>query len=531
METNPFENPKKYRDIILMNKFLDFKKKNLNGKSLVCLFLTRFCGVGCPFCFFKSAPPWRKSNIEDQFSDEGIEKFIEFSKKANLGYLLISGGGEPLNQKKHILRLVEAVPTNRIVLVTSGNWAKNYDAALKYIQDLYDAFKKRKILTTLVVRVSISEDHSIKLGTICALNIINIFDKYFKNEKNFVVQIKSFQNDPTITELLAKLPMAILSPKAKKTESDNDVLIKVIPEKYVLTLASGYEIKLGISKIFQATLKPDLNNPTKLKEAIKIFEGDLKYSEDNNSTLVFNNDGKEGLDWSINYNGNICVWQNQVRDTHMNLYEDSYEEILDVYMEDPITYSLIDKGNLYRDKIVSEVNSRAVLRAKAIGLRDASGAIIFEEEKTRLYYAIRVLQDYIIEGKIKEVSIKKWPWEILQLVSFPKEKLIMLHNHSSFNIVAQQKKKIFNKSEWYDFLELLKLAHYDLSQEDIKDALGFYNQHVEKKVYDLSEIEPQIGDVVRRLTERLTHIKPLKRLIDRGKEGESYAVLESNFGK
>jgi hypothetical protein len=76
METNPFENPKKYRDIILMNKFLDFKKKNLNGKSLVCLFLTRFCGVGCPFCFFKSAPPWRKSNIEDQFSDEGIEKFI-----------------------------------------------------------------------------------------------------------------------------------------------------------------------------------------------------------------------------------------------------------------------------------------------------------------------------------------------------------------------------------------------------------------------------------------------------------------------
>lgn len=507
---NPFANPNYYRQLILKNKLLQFPKRNLTGKSLACIFLTRFCNVGCPFCLYKSAPSWRKQNIEDQFSDEGIEKFISFSYKANLGYLLVSGGGEPLNQKKHVLKLVEHVPADRIVLVTSGNWAQNFSTGLQYVRDIYDAFKRRTTNTTVIVRVSISEGHSIKLGVKSALNLINIFDQYFHNERDFKIQIKSFENDTSLDSLLSFLPNPQIS-EPQKLVSDNDVLVKIIPKKTVLTLDSGYQINVGISKILNSDLRPCLHNVHKLEKGIKVFQDDLQFAENYNSAVAFNQNGIDGLDWSINYNGDICTWQNQVRDNYLNLYEDSYEDILEANLSDPLTYSLIDKGNLYRDQIVEEVNPRAVLRNKAIGLRDNAGTVIFEEEKTRLYYTIRALQDYISEKCITETMISAWPSEILNLVYLSKDQLIKLYHDSPFSIITQQMYKKFDEVEWYDFLELVSLGHYDVPEYQISNALEFYNTRAQVKVYDLKSIKRQSGTVERRLTERLMHIKPLKR--------------------
>lgn len=507
---NPFDTPERYRKLILESCLLSFKKIDLKGKSLACLFLTRFCTVGCPFCFFKSRPPWRKQNIEDQFSDEGIEKFIQFSKKANLGYLLISGGGEPLNQKKHILKIIEDVTADNIVLVTSGNWAQSFKAAEKYLSDIYNSSKKRLSASRVVVRVSVSEGHSIKLGVESAKNILNIFENKFANEENFILQIKAFENDKALQCLIQQFPNAKLSSIPTRLVSDNPFIIKRIPEKYLLRLESGYEITVGVSKIFHSTLKPDLNNLLNLQEAIGVVEDDVQICEEDNPAIVFNTDGTKGLDWSINFNGNICIWQNQVRDTYMNLYEDSYDKIIDTYLNDPVTYSFVHKGSRYRDNIISEINPKAVLRAKAIGLRDSTGAVLFEEEKTRLYYAIRVLQDYIEEGLIKLTSLKNWPKELSTLVRLTQEELKNLYKKSTHNIIIQQMKRPFNQDEWQDFLELIKLGHYELSKEEISKAIHFYNIHTQAQIQDLSDINPQLKDMVRRLTERLTYIKPMQ---------------------
>ena len=507
---NPFDNPEKYRKIILESCPLNFKKIDLKGKSLACLFLTRFCTVGCPFCFFKSRPPWRKQNIEDQFSDEGIEKFIKFSKDSNLGYLLISGGGEPLNQKKHILKIIEDVTADNIVLVTSGNWAQSFKAAEKYLSDIYDSSKKRSSASRIVVRVSVSEGHSIKLGVECAKNILTIFENKFANEKNFLLQIKAFENDKALQKLIQQFPNSKLSDIPTELVSDNPFIIKRIPKKYLLTLESRYKITIGVSKIFHSTLKPNLNNLLNLQEAISVVEEDVQICEEDNPSVVFNTDGTKGLDWSINFNGNICIWQNQVRDTYMNLYEDSYDKIIDTYLNDPITYSFVHKGSRYRDSIISEVNPKAVLRAKAIGLRDSTGAVLFEEEKTRLYYAIRVLQDYVEEGLIGLNSLKNWPEELSYLMGLIPEELKKLYKKSTYNIILQQMKRPFNQDEWQDFLELIKLGHYELNEEEIHKAIHFYNLHTQAPIQELSDINPQLKDMVRRLTERLTYIKSMQ---------------------
>lgn len=506
---NPFNNPEKYRAQILKSNLLNFKKKKLSGKSLACIFLTRFCSTGCPFCFYKSAPAWRKKNIEDQFDNEGVQKFIKFAKKANLGYLLISGGGEPLNQRKHILQVVEETEVDRIVLVTSANWGKNYLAAQRYVEDIYNAICRRKTPTKVVLRVSVSKGHTIKIGLQPTINLIKIFTEKYADKNNFILQIKTFDDDDTFDKILENFPNHIKS-DYDSLVTDNSVLIKKIPNRYIVKI-NNYQFVVGVSKIFNSGLQPDLHNPENLKHFIDVFNSDLQDSEDDNPAVVTNPNQENGIDWSINYNGDICTWQNQVRDNYQNLYEDIYEDIMAAYLNDPITYSFIDKGSKYRDNIVAEVDPHAVIRTKAIGLRDTSGTIIFEEERTRLYYAIRVLQDYISEGKITKECVEKWPCDIKNLVKINKIELQKLFKLSTFTIISQQKQKPFSETAWKDLFHLIKLGHYTLSKEETNNALDFYNKHSDLPVKNIEEIEVEKDNIERRLTERLMHIKPLKR--------------------
>lgn len=522
---NPFNNPSRIRELILKNKLLSFPKKNLSGKALACIFLTRFCSTGCNFCFYKSAPAWRKRNIEDQFSDEGLNKFIQFTRSANLGYLLVSGGGEPLNQRKHILQLVGEVTTNRIVLVTSANWAKNYTAAKSYIDDIYQAFKSRSTPTTLVLRVSVSVDHTKNIGLDPVINVINIFKNEYKHEANFILQIKTFDNDPTFTKVLETFPGHVIAEKEILC-SDNTTLVKKIPTKFLITI-DGYSFVMGISKIFNSGLRPNLNDKSLLLQGIEVFNEDIINSEDNKPATVFNFGEADGLNWSIDYNGNICTWQNQVRDNYMNLYEDDYVAIMNATLEDPITYSYIDKGSLYRDRIVSEVDPLAVLRTKAIGLRDTSGTIMFEEERTRLYYAIRVLQDYIEDGMISQQDFMLWPEELKQIVSCSPERLKELYFASDYSMLSQLSARSFNEIEWRDFFQLVKLGHYNLSENEIKKGLDEFNAKVMNPIKSLDTIQFEHGEIERRLTERLMHIKPLKRFYSQEtfQHEDKYAIV------
>ena len=325
--------------------------------------MTRFCTVGCKFCFFNSAPPYRKNNPDDEFNDQGIDYFLSFAQKSNLGYLLISGGGEPMNKREQILKIVEQVKSDRIVLVTSGNWARNYEIAYKYIDSIHKAIEKNIYNPKVVIRVSISDYHAVKLGTGCAENIVKVFDKFYHSSNRLLLQIKSLHKDKALRQFLQNLGGSIVSNSTEHLVSDNDVIEKIIPIKKTIRMPTGYQFILGVSEIFDSSIKPNINDKQNLDNIIDTIENDLRYSEQHNSGIVCNKDGTYGLDWSISYNGNICIWQNQAPDHYKNIYMHSYEEVYSSYFNDPLTYSLLDKGQ-YRDKIVSEVNPLAVFRAK-----------------------------------------------------------------------------------------------------------------------------------------------------------------------
>ena len=94
-------------------------------------------------------------------------------------------------------------------------------------------------------------------------------------------------------------------------------------------------------------------------------------------------------------------------DDQLNIYEDNYETALNHTLTNLITRACIDKGSKYREKIVLEISPKTVMLMKANGIRDYASAILFADAKIRLYAYIRILQDYIKQGFIKEILIKK----------------------------------------------------------------------------------------------------------------------------
>lgn len=515
-KVNIFENPEFYRKIILSyNNLLKYDIDKCKGKSLICVFFTSYCGVGCPFCFFHSPSLKKEKSIseelENHFSTEGVEKFISFANEANVGYLQISGGGEPFLEKNAIIECLKRVEADRIILVTSGSWAFDKMKAEEYLDDLYDAFNKRKSKARVTIRLSVSDYHNIKLKGKPVVNLIKIFEDKYKNDKNFTLQLKTFENDNSLVHLLNEYFSGFKLDIVEDNGSDDFNHIKIMPWKYVLTLKSGFKIIVGKSRIFNSNLRPNLYDKEEIRKSEKIYDTDLELSQKNNSSIVYNSNGINGIDWIVEYNGNVCTWQNRVQDNLLNIYEDNYNDVLRNTYSDPLTYSYIDKGAKYREKIVSEVSPKTVSLMKSVNIRDYAGTQLFFDEKIRLYYTIRVIQDYLLEGKINIDVLNEFPKELIDAIKSNLEELKCNYFKSNYSILEQELSNPVNVLEFHDFLELVKLGHFEISDYKVKEAIKYYNFISNSDINSIDEIKCSSGlEIERRLTKRMMERKKIK---------------------
>lgn len=484
-----FNQPQKFRNLILEHTPLKANREAFSGKAFICVSFTRFCPVGCKFCFFSSSPASKPKSISDAFTEEGMTKFIQFANDCNLGYLLVSGGGEPFLEIKHLLRVVEHVKSDKIVLVTSGNWAKSRGGAGNITRQVFEAFKRRKHPTKLVMRLSVDEEHARGgLGLHPAHNLISVFEENYIQEQDFTLQFHTLFDDPCIQQLYNQLGERTISIADRRLHSDAETVLKVNPAEKLLKLSSGLVIKVGYAKCFYSNIKVDLKDPAILKRNLSVFSWDMSESEGNNPSVITNLDGKIGLDFWVNFNGNVTTWGNQVPDNIYNLYEDDYDTVVENTFSDPISLAYLERGDTYRDQIINEVNPLAVLRAKATNIRDYTGALICEEATTRLYLTIRILQDYFAVGRIKQDEVDALP-QLLQSILFSsQEELKTAFKQSAYSIVDQYlDRNIANPLEWLDLLELIKLGHYDLKPEKIQIAIDRYNDLGKNTIQRLEE--------------------------------------------
>ena len=513
---NVFENPQHYRNYLInSNLHKKRKRKKIDGKSLICVFFTSYCGVGCPFCFFHSPSAKKETkeiaSRENHFSTEAVDKFIKFANDAKVGYLQISGGGEPFLEFDAILKCIEEVKAERIIIVTSGSWAYDKLNAKKYLKRLYYSTLKNNYNPRVTIRLSISKGHSLKLKEKPLINLINLFEQDYKNIKNFTLQLKTFEEDNTLEKYLKTYFKNYAIDLIEKNGTDDDKYIKVMPWKYKLKLKSGYEIIIGKSRVFNSNLRPNLHDIKSIKSNEKIYDTDLALSQNNFPSIVHNYDETEGLDWIVEYNGNVCTWQNRIQDNLLNIYEDSYSDIYNATMTDLLTYSYIDKGSKYREQIINEISSKTTSLMKAVNIRDYAGTLAFQDEKIRLYYNIRVIQDYLIDNKINISILNKLPKELISAIKLEKTELIKLYKKSKYSILSQELKLPISRENFHDFLELVKLGHYEINNYDKNKAIEIYNSISDKKISSLEDININNDiSVERRLTKRMMKRKIIK---------------------
>lgn len=528
--SNLFDDPQHWRDAILAQQDLFSRElPDFTGKSLICVFFTTYCNVGCPFCFFKSPPPGKRNeeDIEHRFSKEAVQNFIRFANQANTGYLQISGGGEPFLEKDALLRCVREIETDRIILVTSGSWACRREKAEQYLDEIAQAIAQRKTKTRVSIRLSVSQGHSIRLEDRPLLNLLSLFQEKYLDRTDFTLQLKIFQQDDTLANTLKEHYPGYRLELLGSNKSDDPAVVKVMPWKYCLTLPSGYSLVVGQSRVFEPSLRPNLYDWDTIRNTINVFEEDLCQSQQNYPSVVYNADGRKGLDWIVEYNGNVCTWQNRVQDRLLNLYEDSYAQVLHTTMQDPLTRSFIEKGAKYREEIIKEISPRTVSLMKAVSIRDYAGTLLFEDEKIRLYYTLRVLQDYMEQGQIRKEVIDALPDQIRKALNLPPEQLQMLYRAADYCVVDQELTKVHDRVLFRDFLELIRLGHYELSKDDKRRALEHYNRlcpgGTVSDFSDLPDIEEKGAE--RRLTKRVMTIKTLRRFACRQDDVKTVYLL------
>ena len=520
---NVFDNSKLYLDEITNNvKIKDIEK--LNGKSFICAFFTKKCRAGCKFCFFKSN--FRGlDDVEEsyQMTEEGFQKFIKFVNDSNNGYLLLSGGGEPFEKSDYVIRTVANAKTDRIVMVTNGFWAKDYDAAKEMIDNLHEALYSRDEIIPITLRLSCDQFHYANLGKDLYNNIIDIFTKYYPNDENFKLKIHTIIGDETILNIANEKGFTVGNDIAINT-SDNEKIFKLMPQKFKLNINDNYSIDVSAAKLFYPTVKPDLTKDINQK-ALEVFDEDIMVSESYNPARVTNINGEDGLDFWVNYNGNITTWQNEQKNKTYNLYVDDYNTIAEGSYDNILSYSVIDKGYYYRENIINEVNKQAVLRAKLSNMRDLSTSLLLNESKTDLYYAIRVLQDY--KDRINLADLNPI---IRKLIDLPKEKLIELYNQSDYSIIDEYIEDNSTEVEWRDLFDLISLGEYEASESSIQRGIDYFNKKFNTNYESIDEIESEQGSVqVDRIIEKLTRMKKEARekcMFQKGLETEDLSLIK-----
>ena len=514
-ELNVFKNPEKHIKKIFSK--VRIPEKNLTrctGKAFASVFPTKRCPAGCPHCFFQSGMGDTECPSEmAEYSEHGMEQLIKFFNQANLGYLLVVGGGEPFQTFHHVIKLVKEVETDRIVVVTNGMWGRDRSTAEKKIRELHKALMGRKTPTHLVLRLSVDQEHVQQLGRDLVINIIGVFREYFKDEEHFELQLHGLMGDAAIDEIANLMGDARIEESTIKVGvTDNDTVMKISPNRRTMSFGGDdYTIQIGMANRFYPSMAHDLSDPDadEIQRALKVFHDDMQNSSQDNPAVILNTDGSYGHNWWFDYNGNGCTYGNQQPTDQGNVYIHDYADFEDMLYGNIITYSVLDKGYTYRVERIAEVNPRAVLRAEAMNIRDYSGAALLEESKTVLYYAIRVIQDYLAEGTLTMAELQGLSPELVETIAMDRETLKKTYESAEHTIFEQyMSRTTFSEKDWQDLFVLVSRGHYEGTAAQIEKALSYYNSRATVRFNNISEVPYDALGLHRRRTALLNPMNP-----------------------
>lgn len=441
LSINPFDNPRIWRQ-----KFVKYAKLSpkirFNGKGFICALINSRCPIGCEHCMFASNMSENKSSI-NTMTKRRISRLMKLVRDSNTGYLLVSGGGEGFIEPELMYQIVEETRADITWMVTGAHWAVNMENAVDVVNNMYNAYLRgghRKNGRIICLRISLDSYHVEKIAPTVhhqfqhVLNLVKIFDANYAHDKNFVLMIHALQGEEELVEDLCK------NLSAENIDRHNPIhdKVKVTEYAFTLRLKSGYEFEVTFAKLLLSDLAADLRDKEMLDKRIKIFEKDAFQNERGYPAIKYNADGKIGPNMLVLYNGRVAGgWQSEMPDVPINIDFDDFDNVMEKTLSDPGVVGTIERGLKYRFDVIQEVCPKAVLRSKAVNVRDYTSPVLLEEDKVKLYYTIRVLQDYLTSSRISKNEIENWPPELQFLISLSKDELQMLYREANYDIIQQ----------------------------------------------------------------------------------------------
>ncbi|MDO8536520.1 MAG: radical SAM protein [Candidatus Omnitrophota bacterium] len=466
-----FGDPKAVRDQILHRVTVPhMDTEEFSNRPTIYVFPTRFCPVGCKFCYFAS-PMGAKKTRENAFDDQGTEKFIAFTKAANPAGIVVSGGGDPFVELDKVVKIVKESRADKITLVTSGFWAKNPAKVEEILNRISEAAQQNPNAPEVILRLSIDEYHQVRVPLSFHANIIKAFSEKHLGQNKFRLMVHSLRGDGALTQL-EELLRSEYGLSAVSRGGVDEVSSEI-------ALDNGLNIKVRRVDIFNANQEIDLNDITRSevdanfrafarKNTYKATRGDGRIM----MGIQKNANGEDALDFLINYDGLMEVWASSMPDNRSSLYEDTYDQFRKKSITDVITLAMLEKGIKYVKDLVYEVNPIAMDRAIAINIPDWFSRLAFEEEKTRLYVSLRILQDYLKDGRITQDELAAWPKDVRELLTLEAGQLRQLYHESSYGIVDQYlERPNIGVQELMHLYKLIKLNHYDVTTAQAREII------------------------------------------------------------
>lgn len=121
------------------------------------------CSLSCAHCLF-SAPLQKQAGAPrpDELTPAAAAHLGGFLAEAGVRQLVISGGGEPLENLPAVLALTETLATaEELVLITSGHYAQSGSAASAQLDPVLQAFAQHRASARLIIRLSADAGHRI----------------------------------------------------------------------------------------------------------------------------------------------------------------------------------------------------------------------------------------------------------------------------------------------------------------------------------------------------------------------------------
>ncbi|WP_205684927.1 4Fe-4S cluster-binding domain-containing protein [Poseidonibacter lekithochrous] len=444
--TNPFHFPRNIRKMILNNVKVK-REIQFQGKGFICSLINSRCHIGCNHCMFSSNMDEKKNN-QNTMTTKRLDKLMKLVKDSNTGYLLISGGGEGFLELPLMYQIVEKSNADLTWMVTSAFWAKEKEKAIIILNNLYTFYlkgnRRLNFKRKICIRVSFDSYHVQKLSKNSntpldyIINIIRIFESTYSTQGGFFLQLHAMEEEYFLVEQLKDKISAIQVKNTSSIHNNEKATESVIK----LQLPSGYNFEITFAKLLLSDLTVDIRNKKLLDKRIDLWEKDALINEEGFPSCHVNKDGLIGTDMLIIYNGRVSGgWQSELSDVTINIDKDDYSQIMDKTLSDVAVLSTIEYGLKYRFDIINEICSKAIIRAKAVNIRDYTSLILFEEDIVKAYYSIRVVQDFINKGRIKEKDIESYPSELKEIINMTKEELISLYKSSEYDIIQQFEEK------------------------------------------------------------------------------------------